>query len=238
VAEHAQVGHVVTSAQSKVATILKLDFEGLADPGGDFREDMARELHDQVAQTMYAIKVELANFRSSQYGREAVLREVDLLENLTLEVLRNVRRLVRDLREDPALQGGLIAGLRNHLIPRFERLSGQVVDLRVSTVWPARLNEQAEVNVYRIIQEALNNAWRHAQGPSVAVTLDLIGSRAVVLVSDIGLPPAASRAVRVHGNGVLGMRERAALLGGRMKVDAGPAGTMVRASFPLVNLLP
>jgi signal transduction histidine kinase len=237
-AEQAQTGHVIAGAQSQVATILKLDLGGLADPGGDFREDMARELHDQVAQTMYAIKVELANFRSSQYGRQAVLQEVDLLEKLTLEVLRNVRRLVRDLRDDPALQDGLIAGLRKHLIPRFERLSGQVVDLRVSPSWPSRLNEQAEVNVYRIIQEALNNAWRHAVGPSVAVTLDLTRSRAIVLVSDIGIQSTGAHAPRVHGNGVLGMRERAALLGGRMKVDAGPAGTMVRASFPLVNLLP
>jgi len=237
-AEQAQIGHVIEGAQSQVATIFKLDLGGLTDPGRDVREDMARELHDQVVQTMYAIKVELANFRSSQYGREAVLREVDLLEKLTLEVLRNVRRLVSDLRDDPALQEGLIAGLRNHLVPRFERLSGQAVDLRVSPSWPSRLNEQAEVNVYRIIQEALNNAWRHAEGPSVAVTLDLIRSRAVVLVSDIGSPSTAAQASRVHGNGVLGMRERAALLGGRMKVDAGPAGTMVRASFPLVNLLP
>jgi signal transduction histidine kinase len=237
-AEQAQVGHVIDGAQSQIATILKLDLGGLTDPSGDLRGDMARELHDQVVQTLYAIKVELENFRASQYGREAVLSEVDLLEKLTLEVLRNVRQLVRDLREDPALQGGLIAGLRDHLIPRFERLSGQVVVLRVSRSWPSRLNEQADVNVYRIIQEALNNVWRHAQGRSVAVALELIGSRAIVLVSDIGTQEPASESPRVHGNGVLGMRERAALLGGRMKVDAGPAGTMVRASFPLVNLLP
>jgi signal transduction histidine kinase len=92
--------------------------------------------------------------------------------------------------------------------------------------------------VYRIIQEALNNTWRHAQGRSVAVALELIGPRAVVWVSDIGNPSAESPALRVHGDGILGMRERAALLGGRMTMNASPAGTMLRASFPLANILP
>ncbi|MEP6753181.1 MAG: histidine kinase [Candidatus Dormiibacterota bacterium] len=237
-AEQAELTHAIEGASSNGSSILKLEIRNLIDTGGDLRENMARELHDQVMQTMYAMKVELENFRSSQYGREAVLREVDLLERLTLEVLRNVRQLVRDLRVDPDLQEGLIAGLRSHLIPRFERLSGQTVDLRVSRSWPARLNEQADVNVYRIIQEALNNTWRHAQGRSVAIALELIGPRAVVWVSDIGSPSVESPAPRVHGDGILGMRERAAILGGRMTMNAGSDGTMLRASFPLANLLP
>lgn len=237
-AGHAELTHAVDGESSTVASVLNLEIRNPIDNGGDLRENMARELHDQVMQTMYAMKVELENFRSSQYGREAVLREVDLLERLTLEVLRNVRQLVRDLRVDPDLQEGLIAGLRNHLIPRFERISGQKVDLRVSRSWPSRLNEQADVNVYRIIQEALNNTWRHAQGRSVAVALELIGPRAVVWVNDIGNPLAELPRPRVQGDGILGMRERAAILGGRMTMNANPAGTMLRASFPLVNLLP
>jgi signal transduction histidine kinase len=238
VAEQAQLTHAIEGVRSEVARSLKLDRGDLIDSGGDLREDIARELHDQVVQTMYAMKVELENFRSSQYGREAVLREVDSLEKLTLEVLSNLRQLVRDLRDDPALQAGLISGLRNHLIPRFERLSGQTVDLQVSRSWPPRLNEQADINVYRIIQEALNNIWRHARGLSVAISLELIGPRAVVWVSDIGNLVTDSTTPRVHGNGVLGMRERAALLGGRLTMTAAPGGTMVRASFPLANLLP
>jgi signal transduction histidine kinase len=238
VAGQGPVTHTVEGGRLGVAVILKLDGGGLIDPGGHIREDIARELHDQVVQKMYGMKVELENFRSSQYGREAVLREVDLLEKLTMEVLSNLRYLVRDLRDDPALQEGLIAGLRNHLIPRFERLTGQTVDMRVSRSWPSRLNEQADVNVYRIIQEALNNTWRHALGRSVAITLELIGPRAVVWVADIGNEVTDSTTPRVHGNGVLGMRERAALLGGRLTMNAGPAGAIVRASFPLANLLP
>jgi signal transduction histidine kinase len=112
------------------------------------------------------------------------------------------------------------------------------VDLRVSRSWPTRLNEQADVNVYRIIQEALNNTWRHAQGPSVAVALELIGPRAVVWVSNMGNTLGELPRPRVHGDGILGMRERAAILGGRMTMNANPAGTMMRASFPLANLVP
>jgi two-component system sensor histidine kinase UhpB len=237
VAEQAELTRALEGPASDVAVILPFD---RGDPGhrGNVREDMARELHDQVMQTMYAMKIELESFRASQYGREAVLREVDLLEMLTLEVLSNLRQLVRDLRDDPALQDGLVAGLRNHLIPRFERLSGQSVGLRVSRSWPARLNEQADVNVYRIIQEALNNTWRHARGRSVAITLELIGPRAIVWVGDVRNPSPGPTTPRVHGTGVLGMRERAAVLGGRLTMNAGPGGTMVRASFPLVNLLP
>jgi signal transduction histidine kinase len=238
VVEQGQLTRAVEDPRPDIAVILKLDVGGLRSPDGDIREDMARELHDQVVQTMYAMKVELENFRSSQYGREAVLREVDLLEKLTLEVLSNLRQLVRDLRDDPALQNGLISGIQNHLIPRFTRLSGQAVDLRVSRSWPARMNEQADVNIYRIIQEALNNTWRHARGRSVAINLELIGPRAVIWVGEVGDPLTDSATPRVHGNGVLGMRERAALLGGRLTMNAGPAGTIVRASFPLANLVP
>jgi len=238
VAEQAGLTRAIEHVRPDTAVILKLDRGDLKDPRGDVRDDMARELHDQVLQTLYAMKVELENFRASQYGRETVLREVDLLEKLTLEVLSNLRQLVRDLRDDPALQDGLISGIRNHLIPRFQRLSGQAVDLRVSRSWPARMNVQADVNVYRIIQEALNNTWRHARGRSVTINLELTGPRAVVWVGDLGDPLADSTTSRVHGNGVLGMRERAALLGGRLTMNAGQAGTMVRASFPLANLLP
>src|SRR6267378_1179178 len=149
VADQAESVHAVDGGRADVAAILELP-GGLMEPGGDHREDMARELHDQVLQTLYAMKVELENFRSTQYGREAVLLELDLLEKLTLEVLGNLRQLVRDLREDPALRQGLIAGIRDHLIPRFERLSGKPVNLRASRSWPSQRNEQADVNVYRI----------------------------------------------------------------------------------------
>jgi two-component system sensor histidine kinase UhpB len=236
-AERADVVHAVDVVRSEVATILELD-SGLMEPGGNLRDDMARELHDQVLQTLYAMKVELENFRSTQYGREAVLLELDLLERLTLEILGNLRQLVRDLRDDPALQQGLITGIRDHLIPRFERLCGQPVNLRVSRSWPLQMNEQALINIYRIIQEALNNTWRHARGRSVAIALELIGPRAVVWVGDIGPALTDSSTPRVHGQGVLGMRERAGLLGGRLTMNAGPGGTIVRASFPLANLLP
>jgi signal transduction histidine kinase len=238
VAEQAQSKHAIEGIGAEISEVHKVDRGALIDLHADLRENVARDLHDQVVQTMYAMKVELENFRSSQYGRAAVLGEIDLLENLTLEVLNNLRHLVSELRDDPALQEGLISGLRNHLIPRFERLSGQTVGLQVSPAWPARLNEQADVNVYRIIQEALNNIWRHARGRSVAITLELNGPRAVVLVGDVGKPLAESPTPRVQGNGVLGMRERAGLLGGRLTMNAGPGGTMVRASFPLTNLLP
>jgi two-component system sensor histidine kinase UhpB len=237
VAEQAESMLGVEVVTTDASPMLEL-VSGLIEPGGNLREDMARELHDQVLQTLYAIKVELEDFRSTQYGRQAVLRELDTLDKLTLEVLGNLRQLVRDLRDDPALQHGLPAGLRSHLIPRFERLSGQPVSLRISRSWPAQMNEQAEVNVYRIIQEALNNTWRHARGRSVAIALELIGPRAVVWVGDIGPALAGSTTPRVHGQGVLGMRERAGLLGGRLTMNAGPAGTIVRASFPLANLLP
>jgi signal transduction histidine kinase len=213
-----------------------LDRAGTADL--NLRAGIARELHDQVVQTMYAIKVELENFRISQYGRQAVLGEVDLLEQLTLEVLHNLRRIVSELREDPALRDGLILGLRNHLIPRFERLSGQRVVLRVSRSWPSRLNEPAEVNVYRIIHEALSNTLRHDPGVAAAITLEVVGRRAIVSIADVGNSQVDSAFPRLAGTGVLGMRERAAVLGGRLTVGSGRQGMTVRATFPLPNLLP
>ena len=89
-----------------------------------------------------------------------------------------------------------------------------------------------ELTAYRIVQEALTNSRRHAPGAAVDVELDYADTALHVRVRDNG--PGVSRGSEVtDGHGLLGMRERAAMVGGRITVEPGTAGFLVEATLPL-----
>ena len=201
------------------------------------RHHIARELHDEIGQALTAImlnvKAALRDPTSPTAGRrleEAVA--------VTEEALMRVRDLVVDLRPTILDDLGLIAALR-WSVSRFAQRSGidaQFVALEES----GRGDPAVETTCYRIAQEALTNVARHAGAGRVRVELTSTGSELRLVVVDDGrgfdVASMTARAAAVTSLGVLGMQERAMLVGGRLEIfSKAGRGTEVRATLPLVR---
>ena len=188
---------------------------------------VARELHDEIGQTLTAviIQVERAAETDAVAASDALGRVADALR----DSLDDVRRIARELRPEALDDLGLV----NALIALCSRLDRQG-DTRVSRDLQAKLpplSPDVELVVYRVAQEALTNAIRHAHASRVTVSLRADAERVSLVVSDDGDgmpdPPPSGTA------GLSGMRERALLVGGRLRVESrSGAGTEIVLEVP------
>jgi signal transduction histidine kinase len=204
----------------------------------EIRRALARELHDRVAQTLTTMLIELENFKVEQTGRQSALRQLGELQESTRDVLTNLRRVLYDLRGESGIEDGFADAIRA-LLTRFEERTHVNATLSVSASWPARLPTQAALNIYRIIEEALNNVRLHSGARLVEVALGpWLGTQLAVEVKDDGRGTESSAGERAPGLGVLGMQERALILGGRLEVESvAGSGTTVRAILPKEQLI-
>lgn len=217
-------------------------------PGGAAAEDgaaedrvrleLARELHDRVSPLLTAMLVEMEHFKLEQGERHPVVARVSRFQEDTREVLNNLREVLSGLRGGRDLTIEFVEAIRQDLIARFVAETGIPVRFRVSRSWPARLPTVAAINLYRIVGEALANAHRHSGTQRASVTFSVRDELAVVTVRDEGggvIP--LGRDATPGSYGILGMRERALLLGGHLSVSAArPRGTVVRLEVPLSRL--
>ena len=205
------------------------------------RRHLAREVHDLVAHALTGTMLSLAEVRLLlDRDREAVLLALDRAEELARESLGDLRRTVRLLSEegDPSLQppieleddlNQLIDGYRRSGVTVTQTVTGEPVPLSVASSW----------GVFRIVQESLTNAVRHAPGADieVAMTWTRDGLR-VVVTSGLGTPdPAQKPGKDGAGRGVPGMAERAVLLGGRLEAGPTSTGWMVSGFIPVAPVL-
>jgi two-component system sensor histidine kinase UhpB len=193
---------------------------------------LARELHDSVAQILTLMVVDMENFKLDQAGQDQVVRRVDSLQESTREVLRNIREVLYELREEPSTDSNFVPQVHT-LLNRFELTTGIRSMLKVDPGWPARLSAATAYNLYRIVEEALNNVRLHSGAARVDVQLGAADDGVSLVVRDDGRGLAGSDGSRRHGMGVMGMRERAVLLGGELDVTSqGGQGTTVTAVVP------
>ncbi len=189
----------------------------------DERLRIARELHDEVGQALTAVLLQLDRAQATVAGepRER-LREARETARATLE---EVRAIARNLRPEALDELGLAAALRQ-LCVEAER-TGVLVERRIES--GVTLDREAEVVVYRVAQEAVTNALRHAGAERIALTLKADGDVTVLGVRDDGHGIGNA----VEGAGVRGMRERALLVGGTLKIaDAPGGGTSITLRLP------
>jgi len=201
------------------------------------RQALARDLHDRVTQTLTAMLVEMENFKALEFGRDRVINEVSSYQAATREALSNIRDILYELRGDEDLGSEFISRV-GRLLERFEEMTGITASLSVSSGWPSRLAVQAAVNLYRVLEEALNNVRMHSGAQVVAVSFRVAeGDMAVVSVTDDGIGVGPVMGERT-GLGMMGMRERALLLGGELSIEpARPRGTSLTAVIPKEKLL-
>jgi two-component system sensor histidine kinase UhpB len=198
----------------------------------EVKRKLARELHDSVAQILTLMVVDMENFKLDQAGQHLVVEKVDSLQESTREVLHNLRQVLYDLREEPSTESGFVQQVRS-LLARFERSTGIRSKLKVSSEWPSRLSAGTAHNLYRIVEEALNNVRLHSGAARVDVLLAANGDGVELTVRDDGRGLPVSDGERRQGMGMMGMRERAVLLGGELAVtSSGSGGTTVKAVVP------
>jgi len=202
----------------------------------DERNRVAREIHDSLAQGLIGIIVQLeAVERVARRRPEQAVKALQRALNLARHSLQEARRSVWGLRPRTLEDQTLAEAIGNHITTVQE--TGSLV-LRFSTSGEERaLSPDVETNLFRITQEALNNVQRHAQAHNAHVHLSFEGEQVRLVVQDdgVGLLPANLSAPPNGdgGFGLIGMQERASLLGGEMRVSSVPAeGTQVEVIVP------
>jgi signal transduction histidine kinase len=195
------------------------------------RRAIARELHDEIGQSLTAIKLMLQRHRQADRCEDHT--PIDQLLEVADRTLQQVRGLSLDLRPSMLDHLGLPATLRWYVDREAER-SGFVVTLDVEPE-DLRLDPQRETALFRITQEALTNVSRHSGATHIAVALTSNGQMTELSIRDNGrgfnVEDAQRRARLGDSIGLLGMEERAVLAGGSLKIQSGPSGTEVRAAF-------
>lgn len=201
------------------------------------RKRIARELHDDTAQVLFAQLLTITAMKSS--GNPEVQKAAGTLEASTVEAIEGVRRLALELRP-PALDD---LGLREALADLAQRYSEQS-DIPVGYHWNGpreRLPAELELVLYRIAQEAMTNVAKHSNARHADITIDQLGRDMVLTIVDDGrgLNPQSvlQRDVRGLGLGVFGMAERTSLVGGNLKIKpASPSGVIVIATVPIAHV--
>lgn len=203
------------------------------------RKRIARELHDDTAQILFAQLLNITAFKSSE--SEAVQQAAEHLEPMTVEAIEGVRRLALELRP-PALDDLGVREAISELIQRIAENSGIAVDehLQLSR---ERLPPEIELVLYRITQEALTNVVKHARASWVEVELSREQDRVTLVVKDDGsgfdVDSVTERDETGLGLGLFGMVERATLVGGTLDITSSPGhGTQVALMIPLMGVSP
>lgn len=197
------------------------------------RRRLARELHDESAQTLSAVRLEVGMLReqSDPATAEGLGRVVDLLDR----GIGGIRRVINDLR--PALLDdlGLLPAIRA-LADDVTSRGGPAISVQLPEALPT-LGDEAELALFRATQEALSNILRHAEAPSASITVLAEPTRVVVIIADRGRGfPAGTNLATFERDGrlgLVGMRERIGALGGEVSVD-GADGVRVRVEVPVV----
>jgi PAS domain S-box-containing protein len=197
----------------------------------EVQRSIARELHDEVGQALTALKLVLDMARRNPDARlRDGLRDA---QELVEDLIGRTRRLSLNLRPAVLDDLGLLPAVRHHL-ERYTSATGVQVRLEHSGVAGRRFATPVETAAYRIVQEALTNVARHARVGEAAVRLWTAGGALGLAIEDKGAGfDAASAPEPQRSSGLVGMRERAALLGGRLAVESAPgAGTRIVAELP------
>jgi signal transduction histidine kinase len=194
------------------------------------RQRLARELHDETGQALTSILLGLKAVEKAE-SADATRRAASELRELVVATLQDVRRLAVELRPKALDDFGLAAALER-LVQTFSEATGIAVQLQAS-LRDERLPSEVETTLYRIVQESLTNVVKHAGARNVSIVVMRRDRAATAIVEDDGegFDPTD---VRDGGIGLIGMRERIALLDGRLEIESSPsAGTTVVAEVPL-----
>jgi signal transduction histidine kinase len=236
-AELAQMARQVQAAQQSLRTFASAVTRGQEDE----RRRLARELHDQSVQSLIALdqRVQLVQRKTVQAAPE-LGEPLAELRRMIAGLLTDVRRVIRALRPIYLEDLGLLPALE--MLTRDLAEAGAVKASFSTEGQPVRLPAEREIAIYRVAQEALSNVARHSQARTVQVSVVFASTGFVLRVQDDGqgfaVPDQTTDLASAGHYGLLGMRERAELAGGRLRLTSQPGGTTVEFYLALEPLPP
>ena len=237
-AELAKANETLTAeiASRELVEADRHDLQGrLATAQEDERRRIARELHDQMGQHLAALGLGLKVVKDLTPDPSPARDNITPLQALTDQIGREVHHLALELRPTALDDLGLKAALANYVEGWAER-SGVQMDFHATGLDTDRLPASIETALYRVVQESLTNVLKHARAQRVSVVVQRVPGHAYAVVEDNGrgFDSDSSPTSNKHRLGVLGMRERLALVNGILTVESGPGqGTTVIARVPL-----
>lgn len=202
----------------------------------DERRRIARDMHDSLGQQMTALRLKIASLKDDHSDDPKIVESLGRLQELGAKVDADVNFLVWQLRPTVLDDLGLVSAIENY-IREWSRHYGIPSEFHAGRFRGGRLDETVETHLYRISQEALNNIYKHARAQNVTVLLESRRKEIVLVIEDdgIGFDPDNVRpnAASGRGLGLVGMRERAAIIGGKVELESSPGnGTTVFVSAP------
>jgi signal transduction histidine kinase len=197
------------------------------------RQRLARDLHDSVTQSIYSLTLfaEATRHEANEAGNSAIESQAGQIGVIAQQALKEMRLLVYELRPPELEQEGLVHALRR----RVEAVEGRAgMEARIVTDEIGVIPVEVEETLFRIAQEALNNALKHASASSVVVVLHKKGNQIVLEVKDDGVGFDLANVRDSGGMGILSIKERSRQMGGTLEIHAEPGvGTIVRVSATL-----
>lgn len=191
------------------------------------RKRIARDLHDELGQQMTVLRLQLESAKKLCQDEE-VCDKIDDIQLIAQSIDKGIDFLAWELRPAALDDLGLIAAIGNY-VKQWSRHSGIKAELLNSSLKKVRLEPTVETNIYRILQEALNNIYKHAKAKSVEVVLERRNDLIVLIVGDDGIGfNIKNKKNRSKGIGLMGMKERAELMGGTLEIEsAAGKGTTI-----------
>jgi PAS domain S-box-containing protein len=201
----------------------------------DERRRISRELHDQLGQSLTALRLKLEGLKGEAGESSKLQGRITELVEVAQRLDADVDFLAWELRPSALDDLGLTVALSNYAHEWSKHL-GVKVNFHSAGLEDARLAPLVETSLYRIAQEALNNVSKHAEATSVDLLLERRGHNAVLIIEDNGQgfnPDEMTLSAGGRGMGLIGMRERAALVGGSIEIEsAGGEGTTIFVRIP------
>lgn len=197
---------------------------------------ISREIHDQLGQSLTALKLDLSLIRKQLVsdGLAELSADVHQIEQSVNRIIRTVRKISTELRPGILDELGVVAAIE-WMAKDFQRRTGIGCKVTISAVDTISDTIRATA-IFRIVQEGLTNVMRHAAASQVNVSLEKKGDTLIVEVRDNGIGIQEGRIFGSRSLGLLGIRERVLLLGGETVIRGKPGeGTLLRVTLPMGN---
>jgi PAS domain S-box-containing protein len=219
----------------------KEELHELADAANHLREQekraIARELHDELAQALTGLKMDVAWIKGRMQAPtppQSILAKLDAMEMLLDSTVTSMRRIASDLRPMMLDDLGLVPAAE-WLAQNFTERTGIRCHIAIANP-DLELREPHATTLFRVLQESLTNIAKHAQASSVEVALDHGDGEIAIRVRDDGVGFSMQSPRKPNSYGLIGLRERAYLLGGTVTIDSTPGrGTLIEVRLPLAE---